>query len=100
MKRDQVDRGVRKVARKYHWYTRYHMWHMAERLFGSEGTQLSCRDLNSLGVLEAWGFEKCLEEVDFYFRNHSSLRGKGSEVLVARDAGPSCAGDRDHGVAA
>ena len=77
MKKDQVDRGVRKVVRKYHWYTRHHMWAMAKRLFGADGTEVTCRRLDSLDDLEAWEFEKCLAEVDFYLRNHSSLRAKG-----------------------
>ena len=84
LKEDQVARGARKRTRKYHWYTRYHMWYVAERLFGSEGSELSRRPLNSLGDLEDWEFEKCLEEVHLYLRHHSSLRGKGSKVLVAK----------------
>ena len=94
LRKDQLARGVRKAARRDHWYTRYDMWQMAMRLFGPEGSQPSARQLDSLDDLEPWEYERGLQEVNDYLKDHCALRSKGKVVRVARDAGPNSVEER------
>ena len=92
-------RGAREVdekpkqGRRVHWYTRFHMWHMAKRVRGRGERKAARGALHAVEGLWADEYAEALAEVNMFLKCNEGLRRAGGVDIIERDYGPGNAAE-------